>query len=211
MKLKWLGHSCFLITSSEGVRILTDPFEPYVGYKVPEVEADIVTTSHNHRDHNYIEAVKGDFVHISSPGSFNEKGIAIKGISTYHDDEQGKKRGQNIVFCFEVDGLKVCHMGDLGHVLSDEQIKEIGPVDVLLLPVGGTYTIDYKQAAELVGLMDPRLVIPMHFKTPATDFPIDEVDKFLASVGSGQSLDSQELVLDSDFNFATKVIVLNYE
>jgi len=211
MKLKWFGHACFLITSSEGVRILTDPFDPSVGYKVPEVEADIVTTSHDHHDHNYLKAAKGDFVHLSSPGSFDEKGIKIKGISTYHDDENGKKRGKNVVFVFEVDGLKVCHLGDLGHILSDEQIKEIGPVDVLLLPVGGTYTIDYKQATELVNLMEPKLVIPMHFKTPALKFPIDNVDKFLANMSSVQSLGSQELVLDSDFNTTGRVIVMDYE
>ncbi|HHY81358.1 MAG TPA: MBL fold metallo-hydrolase [Clostridiales bacterium] len=211
MKLKWFGHACFLITSSEGVRILTDPFDPSVGYKVPEVEADIVTTSHDHHDHNYLKAVKGDFVHFSSPGSFNEKGINIKGISTYHDNEQGKKRGKNVVFVYEVDGLKVCHLGDLGHILSDEQINEIGPVDVLLLPVGGTYTIDYKQAAVLVNLMEPKLVIPMHFKTPAMKFPIDNVDKFLANMSSVQSLGSQELVLDSDFSTTARVIVMEYE
>ena len=212
MKIKWFGHACFLITSSEGVRILTDPFDPSVGYKVPEAEADIVTTSHDHYDHNYLGAVIGDYVHLNSPGSFNEKGINIIGISTYHDDEQGKKRGKNVVYVYEIDGLRVCHLGDLGHILTDEQIKEIGRTDVLLLPVGGTYTIDYEQAAELVSPMDPKLVIPMHFKTSALSFPIDKVDKFLARMGSANSLGSQELEIDPvSFNPVTKVVVLDYE
>lgn len=117
-----------------------------------------------------------------------------------------------MVYVYEIDGLRVCHLGDLGHILTDEQIKEIGRTDVLLLPVGGTYTIDYEQAAELVSLMDPKLVIPMHFKTSALSFPIDKVDKFLARMGSANSLGSQELEIDPvSFNPVTKVVVLDYE
>lgn len=212
MKLKWLGHSCFLITSSAGVRILTDPFDSTVGYKVPEEQADIVTISHDHFDHNYLAAVQGDFVPINTSGQHNVLGIEITGVDTFHDDAGGSKRGSNVVFTFWIDGMKICHLGDLGHIPADEQVIQIGEVDILLIPVGGTYTIDYKEATKLVGLMNPKLVIPMHYKTPVMDFPIDGVDKFLANMGSVQSLNSQELEVDPvSFNPAAKVVVLNYE
>jgi L-ascorbate metabolism protein UlaG (beta-lactamase superfamily) len=212
MKIKWFGHSCFFMTSSNGARVLMDPFDASVGYKVPKVEADVVTTSHNHYDHNNLEAAKGEYIHLDAPGHFVVKDIEITGISTYHDKEYGKKRGSNVVFVFGIDGLKVCHLGDLGHILQDEQIKAIGQVDILLLPVGGTYTIDYMEAAELVRLMDPKLVIPMHYKTPAMNFSIDEVDKFLANIGSFESAAQQEIEIHPEsFNPTAKVLLLNYE
>jgi L-ascorbate metabolism protein UlaG (beta-lactamase superfamily) len=212
MKLKWLGHSCFLITSSAGVRILTDPFDSTVGYKVPEVQADIVTTSHDHFDHNFVEAVQGDYYHIKASGQHRVYGIEITGVDTLHDDAGGSKRGSNVVFTFLVDGMKICHLGDLGHLLTDEQIKQIGEVDILLIPVGGTYTIDSLEAAKLVDLMNPRLVVPMHYKTPVMNFPIDGAEKFLARVDHVHSPGSQELELDSaSFHPPAKVVVLDYE
>src|SRR5690554_2277719 len=117
MKIKWLGHACFLLTSSEGTIILTDPFNEEVGYRPPAIRADVVTTSHDHFDHNYIEVVKGDFVHIDAAGRFTEKGIEITGIETFHDDANGAKRGKNVIYKFDIDGIKVCHCGDLGHLL----------------------------------------------------------------------------------------------
>lgn len=212
MKIKWLGHACFLLTSSDGTRVLTDPFDESVGYKVPKTEADIVTTSHDHYDHNYVAAVQGEYVHFNTVGNFNEKGIEITGIASYHDKESGQQRGSNVVFVFTIDGLNICHLGDLGHLLNDAQIKEISPVDVLLIPVGGTYTIDYKEAAELVSLINPKLVIPMHYKTPALGFNIDEVDKFLDAMGSVDYARKQEIELNEDsFASLSKVIVLDYE
>ncbi|HHU49663.1 MAG: MBL fold metallo-hydrolase [Caldicoprobacterales bacterium] len=212
MKIKWLGHSCFLITSSAGVRILTDPFDSTVGYKVPEVEADIVTTSHDHYDHNYVKAVKGEFVHLHTAGQHNVKGIEITGVDTFHDEAGGSKRGNNIVFTFLVDGIKICHLGDLGHILTDGQLEQIGQTDILLLPVGGTYTIDYMQATELATIMNPRLVIPMHYKTPVMNFNIDGVDKFLDNKVSVQSLDSPELEVSLDsLHSLAEVVVLDYE
>lgn len=213
MKIKWLGHSCFLITSKAGTKILTDPFDDSVGYEVPSEEADIVTTSHEHYDHNYIKAVKGEFKHIKNSGTFNVMDIKITGIDTYHDDVQGVKRGNNIVYTFDVDGLRICHLGDLGHILSRRQLNELGSIDVLLIPVGGTYTIDYKQAADLVKLINPRVVIPMHFRTlAAKEFPVDSVDKFLNSMGGGSYAYAQEIELaPEDPQPNGRVIVLNYE
>ena len=212
MKIKWLGHSCFLITSSTGVRILTDPFDETVGYKVPEAEADIVTTSHDHFDHNYVKAVKGEYVHINTSGRHNVKGIEILGVDTFHDEAGGSKRGSNVVFTYLVDGMKICHLGDLGHILTEEQLNQIGRVDILLLPVGGTFTIYYREASELAGKMNPRLIIPMHFKTPVMSFNIDGVDKFVAGKDSVESIDENELeITPGSFDTLARIVVLNYE
>ena len=212
MKIKWLGHSCFLITTANNIRILTDPFDETVGYPLPNVEADIVTTSHDHFDHNFVEAVRGDFVHISSSGVFHERGVEILGVSTFHDKENGNKRGANIVYKITADGLNVCHLGDLGHVLTDGQLGEIGDVDILLVPVGGTYTIDYEEAARVTALINPKITIPMHFKTPVIDFTIEGVEKFLAAVGGGESAGSSELdITPENKPHQSKVIVLDYK
>lgn len=213
MKIKWLGHSCFLITGGNGVRILTDPFDETVGYQLPAVEADIVTSSHDHFDHNHIGVVKGDFVHLNEPGPYRERDIEIRGIGSYHDGQGGQKRGDNIIFTFRLEGISVCHLGDLGHLLEDEQIRAIGPVDILLVPVGGTYTIDYRQAVDLIGQLEPKLVIPMHYKTPAMGFDIDGVDKFLKEYGvEAYEAGSQEIDLSAtSLNDYGRVILLNYE
>ena len=136
-----------------------------LGYKLPEIEADIVSTSHDHSDHNNVGAVKGDFVHIKDTGALTHEGIAIKGVQTFHDNVSGKKRGKNIVYNFRIDGLNVCHCGDLGHLLSLEQISEIGKVDILLIPIGGGATLDASGAAEVMKQLNPAVVIPMHYRT----------------------------------------------
>ncbi|HEX9058910.1 MAG TPA: MBL fold metallo-hydrolase [Clostridia bacterium] len=172
MDIRWNGHSCFSITSSEGTKIVTDPYDNSTGYTMPEIEANILTSSHNHFDHNNIGAVKGDFNLFRTVGEFNSLGINIKGTLTYHDTNKGADRGQNIVYTYNVNGINVCHLGDLGHTLDRETIKSIGKVDVLLIPVGGVYTIDAKNAAVVVKQLNPKIVIPMHYKTPvlASDF-----------------------------------------
>lgn len=215
MKIKWLGHSCFLITSQAGTKILTDPFDSKVGYAPPVVEADIVTTSHNHYDHNYILAVKGEFKHLDRAGIYALHGIGITGISTFHDEVLGAKRGNNIIFIFDVDGLRICHCGDLGHIPAPEQLAAIGRIDILLIPVGGTYTVNADEAVQAVGLLKPQVTIPMHYRTPALTFPIDSVDKFLAAAGISKQeayIKRQEIDIDPG-NPAElpKVIVLDYE
>ncbi|HHV60870.1 MAG TPA: MBL fold metallo-hydrolase [Clostridiaceae bacterium] len=208
MKIKWFGHACFLLTSKGGIRILTDPFDASVGYKVPEVEADIVTTSHDHYDHSYIRMAKGDFTHIRKPGDFNVHGISITGVSTYHDQDKGTQRGQNIVYKFTVDDVRVCHLGDLGHIPDLAQVERIGPVDVLLLPVGGTYTIDASDAVEVMKLLKPAVTIPMHYKTPPLKFRLDSVDNFLLLAGGGQRVRKQEVEISNDLR---GIYVLDYE
>lgn len=212
MKLKWLGHSCFLLTFSNGMRILTDPFDSHIGFGLPEVEADIVTTSHGHGDHNYIKAVKGNFSHLSNRGIYNINCVGIKAIPTFHDEAGGKKRGENLVFVFDMDGLKVCHCGDLGHLPTTEQQAEIGKVDVLLVPVGSVYTIDAESAARVVELLKPAVTIPMHFKTPDLNLPLDGVGKFITAAGSGFKAGRQEIeVTRENLHTYPKVLILEYK
>lgn len=212
MKIKWFGHSCFLLTTDRGKRIVTDPFDETVGYSMPAVEADIVTSSHDHFDHNHVQAVRGDFQLINGVGSFYASDIPITGIKTCHDDLMGKKRGQNTVFVMEADDMRICHLGDLGHLLDRDTIKEIGPVDILLIPVGGTYTIDGEMAVKVAAQLNPRLIIPMHYKTPAIDFPITGVDAFLGKLGAEERVGSNELTISrQDLTDGTQVKVLEYE
>ncbi|MDI6604715.1 MAG: MBL fold metallo-hydrolase [Thermoanaerobacteraceae bacterium] len=210
MNIKWFGHSCFKITSDNGISIVTDPFDKSVGYPMPDVTADIVTSSHSHYDHNYFKAVKGKFEIVNTPGEHVVKGIRIKGINTFHDDEYGAKRGKNIVFLMKIDGMNLCHAGDLGHLLTEEQINEIGSVDILLIPVGGFYTIDDRQAVKVMEQLKPKITIPMHYKTPAINFPIETADNFLKMTG-GEKISSTEININKqDLEGQPKVIALSY-
>lgn len=212
MKIKWLGHSCFLLTAANGVTVLTDPFDSSVGYKVPEVAADIVSTSHEHLDHSYTQAVQGDFVHINQVGSFSHKGIEITGVATFHDGEHGSQRGKNTIYKFLIDGIQICHCGDLGHLLTPAQLQEIGPVDVVLLPVGGFYTIGPDQAVEIINMLQPTLIIPMHFKTPVMQYPIAGVESFLEKIGGGKRVGQQEIEYTKALLVPPPgVVVLEYE
>jgi L-ascorbate metabolism protein UlaG (beta-lactamase superfamily) len=187
MKIKWFGQSCFLITAENGTKVLTDPFKNMLGYKLPEIEADIVTTSHDHADHNNVNGVKGRFTHIHELGGFSEMGIAIQGVATFHDKVSGAKRGKNTVYNFSIDGINVCHLGDLGHLLDSKQLAAIGKVDILLLPVGGgPTTIGAADAIQVVRQLHPAMVIPMHYRTKALrplGFLFEKVDKFIALSG----------------------------
>ncbi len=211
MKLKWLGHACFLITSKTGVRIITDPYSAVQGVRYAPIKeaADIVTMSHDHFDHNAVASLAGKPELIKSSGIKAVKGIQFKGIGSYHDDSSGKKRGSNIICCFAVDGIRLCHLGDLGHALDSGQIKEIGIVDVLLVPVGGFYTIDAKMATQVCNDLKPKVIVPMHYKTPQLDFPIAGVDDFLAGKKSVKKLDTSEVELTaSALPSAAEIIVL---
>ncbi len=180
MKIKWLAHAAFLITADDGTRIVTDPYETSQGLRYGEINeaADIVTVSHEHGDHNNVKAVKGKPQVVR--GDAEVKGIKFRAIPTAHDDKSGGERGKNTVFCFQVDGIKVCHAGDLGHVLSEAQVSAIGAVDVLLVPVGGFFTIDAATATKVAGQVKAKVIIPMHFKTEKCVFPIQDASGFLA-------------------------------
>lgn len=213
MRIKWLGHACFKITYNDGIRILTDPFDDNVGYKIPSVEADIVTISHNHYDHNFTDCIKGKFEVVNKVGNFYIKDVAITGIHTYHDEMHGAKRGDNTVYVFEKEGIRIAHLGDLGHMLSDEQVKMLGKIDILLIPVGGVYTINFNEAFELVKRINPKIVIPMHYKTPVVRINLDNVDKFIKNFNDVEKLKSQVVEINSENlnNSEPKVYLLNYE
>ena len=185
MKISWLGHSCFKIESDGGKIIVTDPFDEAVGYPLPKAKADVVTVSHDHHDHNHVAAIGGNPAVVRGPGKKAAAGIEFEGIASYHDDRGGKRRGKNTIFSFEMDGIRVCHLGDLGHLLSEEDAAALGDVDVLMIPVGGVYTLDAGGAKKVVGQIRPKVVIPMHFMTPALTFKVDPPDRFL----SGQKVE----------------------
>jgi L-ascorbate metabolism protein UlaG (beta-lactamase superfamily) len=180
MIITWLGHSCFLLKSDEGLSLLLDPFhESEVGYAMPITEADIVIISHDHMDHNNVDAAGSEPQVIFGPGEYICLGMEILGIKSYHDAQRGKLRGQNTIFCFALDGIRVCHLGDLGHTLSRAQVEAIGPVDLLFLPVGGRYTIDAVGANKVMSQLHPAVTVPMHYQTEALGFELDPVDDFL--------------------------------
>jgi L-ascorbate metabolism protein UlaG (beta-lactamase superfamily) len=200
MKLKWLGHSCFLITSETGLKIITDPYGTVQGvnYEPVKETADIVTVSHDHFDHNAVSSVAGKPELVKNIGAKNVKGIQFKGIATYHDEAGGKQRGANTILCFSVDGIKICHLGDLGHPLNSGQLKEIGDVDLLLIPVGGYFTIDARVATQICNDLKPRVIVPMHYKTAKLDFPVAGVDDFLKGKGNVKRLDRNEIELKAE-------------
>ena len=213
MRITWYGHACFKLSSDSGLSVITDPFDESVGYDLPGEKADIVTVSHQHFDHNHVEAGGGRPEIVSQAGEFSIKGISIKGVQSYHDDQGGSKRGLNIIYVIEMDGIRVCHCGDLGHSLTQEQIDRMGEVDVLLIPVGGTYTIDAETAAGIVRKIEPSIAVPMHYKTDKIDFPIDGVDKFLEIMGEGDRLNTNTFeITERDIREKdTRVVVLNYK
>ncbi len=216
MKIKWCGHSTFLITSASGIKIATDPYEPggYDGAlsygSIPD-EIDIAVVSHDHPDHNYVQGLKGKPEVIKGTGAHAASNIEFKGIHTYHDTSQGKERGESTIFCFTMDGVRLCHLGDIGHPLSSKEVSEIGEVDVLMIPVGGFYTIDAKVATEVMNSLKPRLVIPMHFKTEKCDFPITTVDDFLAGKTNVKKLDASEIeIAKNSLPISTEIHILPF-
>ena len=209
MNIKWLGHASFLITSDSGVKIITDPYETGgdLSYGQIKESADIVTISHDHFDHNNVASVGGKPEVVK--GRAKVKGIKFKGIPTYHDEVEGGQRGKNTIFCFEVDGVKVCHLGDLGHRLGGKQVAEIGSVDILLIPVGGFYTIDARAATEVCNQLKPRVVIPMHYKNARCGFPIASVEEFLRGKEEITQSDASEVEFKSELlPPCTQIIVL---
>ncbi len=211
MQIKYLGHAAFLITSEKGIKIITDPYQTsnQLSYGGIQESADIVTVSHDHSDHNNAASVKGNPVLVKKEGTVEVKGIKFKGIPCYHDEVKGKARGNNIIFCFEVDGMRVCHLGDLGHSLSDTQVNELGEIDILLIPVGGFYTIDAGMASMVSDDLKPKVIIPMHYKTPKCNWPLNTVEDFLAGKKNVKKLNSSEVEFKADkLPQITEIIVL---
>jgi L-ascorbate metabolism protein UlaG (beta-lactamase superfamily) len=211
MEISWLGHSCFRIKGSHAI-IITDPYSPGLGYSLGKPTARIVTVSHEHPGHCYVEGIGGQPKVVSRPGEYEINDVLIIGIATFHDGEGGSKRGKNTVFLMEIDEVAVCHLGDLGHVLTSAQVEEIGNVDVLLLPVGGVSTINAPMAAEVVRQLEPKAVIPMHYKTPALSLELEPVEKFLKEIGAKEVASQPKLsVTKSNLPSNTQVFLLDYQ
>lgn len=217
MKITWLGHATFLVEADDGTRIITDPFEAgsydgAVGYAPITDRADIVTVSHDHADHNAVDAVQGQPEVVRGSESRTIKGIPIRGVGTYHDESRGQDRGRNTIFVMEVDGVRVGHLGDLGHPLSDEESESLGQVDVLLAPVGGYYTIGPEEAKEVAERLGAKVIIPMHYKTEALGFPIQPVDDFLKLMDRVERLNGRTVEIGADdIGNGPKVVVLDYQ
>lgn len=211
MQIKYLGHSAFIISSARGVKIITDPYgtSPDLTYGEIKATADVVTVSHDHFDHCNVAAVSGNPQVIRRVGVSSAQGIEFRGVNSYHDDEGGRMRGGNIIFCFEVDRLKLCHLGDLGHLLDEKQLREIGKVDILFIPVGGYYTIDAKVATEVCEQLKPGVIVPMHYRTNKGLPAIAGVDEFLRGTAKVKWLDTSQVEFKAgELPEAGQIIVL---
>ncbi|HWP98388.1 MAG TPA: MBL fold metallo-hydrolase [Syntrophomonadaceae bacterium] len=208
MIIKWLGHAGFLIECS-GKRIITDPFGDHVGYAPIYESADFITISHSHKDHNVPEQVNGNPQILNQVGEHQEKDITFRGIPSFHDQMKGKQRGANIIFSISSEGMNVVHLGDLGHVLIKEQLSALGPVDILLMPVGGNYTIDADGAWEVYQQLRPPVVIPMHFKTPVCTLDVAPAEAFLRKFDKVIKKPFLQ-VSSEDLQGESRVVVLDY-
>lgn len=210
MEIRYLGHSSFIIQTKD-TSIVCDPYSPDLGLRFPSgIKADILTISHDHYDHNNIKAVEGNPFIIKEPGEFEIKGVNIFGISSFHDKNQGKERGLNTMFLIEAEGVTVCHLGDLGQALSNDQINELDGVDVLLVPVGGTYTIDAKEAEEVILQIEPKIVIPMHYGVVGLKENLNPLSIFLKDMGKENVEPQNKFVIKSgqEMPEETQIVVL---
>lgn len=179
MTITWYGHSCFRLESKD-TSLLIDPFSQEIGLRPPKIKDNIVLVSHQHYDHNNIEGLPLDTFLIKGPGEYEAKGVSVKGIHSFHDKSQGQERGLNAIYLIKMEDLVLTHLGDFGESkLSEEQIEKIGDIDIVMIPVGGTYTINYKEAVEIINQIEPKIVIPMHYKIPGLKLEIDGPEKFL--------------------------------
>ena len=210
MDISWLGHSCFRIRGRQ-TTVITDPYSPTLGYSLGKPTAHIVTVSHQHPGHSYIQGIGGESRLVTGPGEYEIGGVLIIGISTFHDGERGRLRGRNTVYLMDVDEVSVCHLGDLGHVLTAEQVEEIDNVDVLMLPVGGVSTINAPMAAEVVRQLEPKAVVPMHYKTPSLNRELEPVGRFLKEIGVEEVSSQPKLSLTrSSLPDSMQVFLLDY-
>lgn len=213
MEIQYLGHACFKIIG-KSLSVITDPFDAKTaGYAPIKQSAEVVTVSHSHYDHNYVQAVQGSPLIFDSPGEYESKGAEFHGILSAHDESGGSERGLNTIFVMEVDNIKICHLGDLGIGLTSEQLEQMDGIDILLIPVGGTYTIDAKEAAEIVSEIEPGIVIPMHFATKEGKVgsgKLEGVDKFLHEMGVTPEVRERLKITKNDLPEEPEVVVLKY-
>ncbi len=186
MNITWYGQSCFKLQSKDTI-LITDPFDKKIGLKPPFGAADIVTISHDHYDHNNFQTIKGEPFLVNNAGEYEIKKITVKGIDSYHDNKKGQERGSNTIFVIEIENINICHLGDLGQKnLEDGQLEKLGHIDILFIPVGGVFTIDWKDANNIISQIEPRIIIPMHYKIPGVTgdlLKLDNVDSFAKEHG----------------------------
>ena len=201
-----------MLTAANGVRVLTDPCDPSVGYPLKNIETDAITVSHSHHDHSYTEAALGSPAVFSAEGEYSLPGISIKAFSAWHDEKQGTLRGPNLLFRFEADGLTAVHLGDLGHIPNEETVSAIGKTDILMIPIGGVYTIDAASARRVIEAMHPGVVIPMHYKTKACTIGIDGIDAFLSEMKdfSVHKLSENEISLSVSSIGENRILIPDY-
>jgi L-ascorbate metabolism protein UlaG (beta-lactamase superfamily) len=208
MEISWLGHSCFHLRG-KNVTLITDPFSPQLGHSLGKVSAPIVTISHNHPGHNYVESIGGNPRIVRGPGEYEISDVLITGVASYHDDKHGQELGRNTIYIIHMDDLVICHLGDLGHVLQEEQLEEVADADVLLVPIGGQHTINAAQAAEVISQVEPHIVIPMHYSPPTDDAP-NSLDKFCREMGIEAINPQPKLTMTrSTLPAETQVVVLS--
>jgi len=188
MKIAWYGQSCFRliikVNGGEKITLFIDPFDKETGLTPPRGNADIIICSHGHHDHSNVKSLSGTPFVIDGPGEYDVKKAYIKGIYSFHDDKKGEERGINTISVIEAEDLKICHLGDLGQKeLSDIQLEKIGEVDVLMVPVGGNFTIDGSEAVKIINQIEPKVIIPMHYKIPGVSIKLDGLEKFLKEIG----------------------------
>ncbi|MFA6981420.1 MAG: MBL fold metallo-hydrolase [Patescibacteria group bacterium] len=215
MDITFIGHSCFQIRGKE-CTLVVDPYDPkHVGYNLPKLNADAVLVTHHHPDHDNAAGVYNTRIVIDGPGEYEVNGVTILGYKTFHDTKNGAERGDNTIFLIDVEGLNILHLGDLGHDLPDEVLSELPGIDVLLIPVGGNYTIDAQTASKVISSIEPNFVVPMHYATPDLKFEkdLEPLEKFLDEMGveNGSKKGQDKLTLSSKSGNLeeTEVIVLS--
>lgn len=209
MDITWLGLSCFRIRGSQAV-VITNPFPPDSGYILGKQTANIVTVSHMHPAHSYMQGINGAPRVVKGPGEYEISGVLILGLTAYHDAVKGLSRGKNTIYLLEIDGVTICHLGDIGHVLGDEPLEEMGKIDILMLPVGGVTTITAAMAAETIRKVEPKIVLPMHYKTPGSKRELEPVDTFLKEMGQSPIEPKPKLNINkNNLPLTTQVVILS--
>ena len=209
MDVTWLGHGCFRLRGRSAA-VVTDPYPPAIGLKLGRMDAEVLTISHEHDNHSYAQVVRDGAYEIRGPGEYEVAGVSVIGVPTYHDAEKGAKHGRNTVYLIEIDDVRICHLGDLGHKLEDAEAEAVASPDVLLVPVGGRDAMNGAQAAEVVRQLEPRYVVPMHYAIPGLKLELDPIDRFLKEMGVTTSEPQPKLSVQksSVSEYETKVVVL---
>ena len=209
MTISWFGQSCFRLEGKD-VSLLIDPFSKEIGLRPPKIKDQIVLITHEHYDHNNLEGAEKETMIIRNPGEYESKGVFVQGISSFHDKAQGAERGTNTIYLIKMEEMTICHLGDLGQEkLEDQQVDLIGEVDILIIPVGGKYTLDYKEAVGVVGQIEPKIIIPMHYKVPGLNIDIEPADKFVKEMGlTPEKIDKFKINKKSFPQEETKLVVL---